>query len=250
MVYVPNSVDNFNAALAGAIAGIGTTLRVPQDQDASSDVNTEIVDVAAAFAEEMDTLLGSTSGEYFVFSLEALCAGWWANRGPSQASKVAADYEQPCRALLALVVAGFDFLSSNGIPSTGTGLSVVKQIVGNTFSTPAFAPVTDGNHAEVGSISFIPANSSDKVTLEWMVPVNNTGGSDGQVTISVLDNDGSTVSSATSTVTAGNNEVLSGCAALSSPNPDYTLRITVSGAGATLESAGDAVFIATDYKNP
>lgn len=119
-MYVPNNALVYTKAFAGAAAGMGVSDRVPTDQDSLSYAG--LMEVAAAFAEEFDTLYplsglpGNTQLESSM--IEQVCSDAWQDRAPQAFGPfiLPETYESVCGALIAIVVAGFADFSGGSIP--------------------------------------------------------------------------------------------------------------------------------------
>lgn len=137
MPYVPNNVNVFTAAYAGAIAGMGTSDRVPSDANAADYAGLALI--AGAFAQAIDTSWGLRATTFLdVEALQVLAEAAWQDRAPQATSFniLASSWAGLAASLVAMVVAGEAYFTSQGIsPPPVPGNVIVpganKQIIFN-----------------------------------------------------------------------------------------------------------------------
>jgi hypothetical protein len=118
-MYTPNNLFIFQAAFAGALAGMGASNRVPTDTIPTDPVNIGLTMVAGAFAQAYDTAWGSAvPSSLDVESTEDVCQSAWWGRSPQafiSANLSPANFTQLADALIAIVDAGDEYFAAQGI---------------------------------------------------------------------------------------------------------------------------------------
>lgn len=150
MTYVPNSLQIFTAALAGAIAGMGASNRLPTDDNSADYVG--LTNVAGAFAQSFDTNWGLLPVSLLdVSATQQACEAAWQNRSPIDVVPFddPNNYTQLSRALISIVKASVSYSLSIGIvpppvPTAGGGAGGLNgQLQRNFFGTLAGTPGFD-----------------------------------------------------------------------------------------------------------
>jgi hypothetical protein len=145
MVYVPQNLNVFTAAYAGAISGMIIGMRNLNDT-VSTDYTTR-ANVAGAFAESFDTQWGVAAANTLdVLAIEVACQGYWIGRfaDPAQANfLLLGNYTTISNSIIAALQAGDAFFAGQGIiPApwgTGPGAPPLQRV---TFAQSPFAMTT------------------------------------------------------------------------------------------------------------
>jgi hypothetical protein len=159
--YSPNNIYVFQAAYAGALAGMAASNRVPTDDLPTDPVNTGSAQIAGAFAQSFDQLWGSaTPTQLDVEEIESVCSqAWWGRTPQNTAANLApSTYNTLADALIAIVDAGDNYFASIGvipepIVPTPSGYGVPLTVVGGELVahinalTGVDAPSSDGSAA-------------------------------------------------------------------------------------------------------
>jgi hypothetical protein len=145
MTYSPNNQNEFFAAFAGALTGIGIGSRPITSADPS--IYSGPTSAAFAFAVEFDTLWGDGSPDsYQLIAIGLACQCYWQNRGATSTDPT--DYEIECAAIIAAIQEGELQLEAENIyvPDTDTWLqntdiywdpqAGLDTAAGNTSNTP------------------------------------------------------------------------------------------------------------------
>jgi hypothetical protein len=123
MVYVPNNVNVFTAAYAGAMAGMVVGARDVGTDAVTADYTTRAA-VAGAFAESFDTAFGAVSPDVLqMLQIQAAAVSYWTERfcdyDPSDPNQAAfllpATYTPLCNTIIATIAAAEAFFASQGI---------------------------------------------------------------------------------------------------------------------------------------
>jgi len=121
-MYTPNNDFIFTAAFAGCLAGIGASERVPVS-GLPSDYDVA-VNIAGAFAQEFDTLWALTPAATLqVTTVQEACEATWSGRTPIDdgLTYIPATWTTLCSAIIAMIQAGVDYYTANGIPNPSAG---------------------------------------------------------------------------------------------------------------------------------
>ncbi len=117
MSYSPRNTSIFCAAMAGALAGMAASGRVPTDPSSTSDGNINVATVAGAFAQGVDSAWGGVPpNSYELQAIQAVSEATWEERQPNGAiAKTSQSYTQLALALVAVVKAGSAYLASPAV---------------------------------------------------------------------------------------------------------------------------------------
>jgi len=128
MAYVPNNVNIFIAAYAGAISGMAVAQKVLIDEDPADYAS--ISAVAGAFAKSFDTEWGLRPTTDLDLSIvEEECEGTWEGRYIPRTNPkflLPATYTDQCQALIALVTASELYFASQGIAPPGPPVPIAS----------------------------------------------------------------------------------------------------------------------------
>ncbi len=131
MSYTPLNQAIFEAAFAGALAGMGVSGRVITSASASS--YTGLATVAGAFAQAVDTSWGANASNLVEEKSMALaCEAEWENRAPlaSATNILAATYSTVAAAIVACVQSDIVYFAAQGItPQTSSGTVALRAQV-------------------------------------------------------------------------------------------------------------------------
>lgn len=158
----------FTAAFAGAIAGMGSSERVPTDTSITSTSQTNMASIAGAYAQSVDTAWGNfPSTQLDVAGIQEASAATWEGRTPAPVAPffTPSTYTGLASALIAQVKAGDAYMVAQGIPSVFSPNSVAL-IVGSWFVDPAN---TSGlaNDANNGRTALTPLLTYESMTARW-----------------------------------------------------------------------------------
>src|SRR5579872_5852297 len=112
-VYVPQNLDVFIAAFAGALSGMNADR---WNTDSTAIDYAKLTAAAGAYAQEFDTTWGAVIPDNFQLeTIQEISEATWERRSGLTASSTNADYAQIVNALIAIINEGEAYLASIGI---------------------------------------------------------------------------------------------------------------------------------------
>jgi hypothetical protein len=145
MAYTPNSSNLYTAVYSGALAGIGASDKTLTSDDPTSYAGP--AEVAGAFAQEFDTLWGSTA----ITDLVLQCAqeasyAFWAHRCPAPVAPFLDPdtYVSECAALIAMIQRAQAFFLAEGITENAGLFLFFGKLLSNATPTDQKIPVFNG----------------------------------------------------------------------------------------------------------
>lgn len=121
MPYVPKSIPIFQAALAGAFAGMG--INAAAGGSATEDEFDNLSPIAGAFAQAVDLAwfaTGKSANQYDVEEVQSACQEAWTGRQPANnpTTLLAITWMSEAVTIVNLILAGEDYFASQGITPT------------------------------------------------------------------------------------------------------------------------------------
>jgi hypothetical protein len=123
MAYTPKNINVYQAALAGALAGMGVNASQGAASVTEAEFTASVTPVAGAFAEAFDLAWFATSrtpNQYDVESISEACNDAWIGRQPANnpTTLLAITWMVEAVTLVNLVISGDDYMTGQGITPT------------------------------------------------------------------------------------------------------------------------------------
>lgn len=184
MPYTPNNPAIFIAALSGSIAGMGVSHKQIVSQN-PPDYN-EIVEVAGAFAQRLDSQIPATSAEIpegLSIALEHCCQAAWHERTPSpiqNSFKTPSTYDYITKPLIAITQSLLSYYNTNNIPTNPNNSNALTQAIWYINSAT-------GNDNRTGKTSAQALKTEKELQRRWgCCAILNPAGNDVTVNMSGL----------------------------------------------------------------
>jgi hypothetical protein len=252
MTYTPNSLKVYIAAYAGAFSAMTAAGKIPTDSRLPSPVNDAIATVAGAFAQQVDTTLGSATDTLFVALLEELSYGVWEGRLPPPNAKnlTPASYAPMVNAMLSILEGGALYFAAQGIPTNDPAATqVLNQFRFFKNDTP-FGTLNDGDPAV--QFASTTMTSIKDILVQCSVPFFVSAVPPGQFAV-VLKRDGSPIQSFLTyfdgSKTPSNVQQFNFSYMDVNPgghNLIYSVEAVLNGAGSQVQGAGPATLTTMD----